>query len=67
MPILLVSLDAEGPAYRTVELRTPTLSCGVLCEVWIDDHMELCVVDQTLPYLMVRRLPELKTTRANAS
>ena len=45
MPVLSVSLDGGAPTMRTVQLRTQKLTPGVLCEVWADERMQLCVVD----------------------
>jgi hypothetical protein len=60
MPVLSVSVDGGTPSWRTVEPRTPKLAPGVLCEVWLDERMQLCAVlsvnaDGTIA---VRRLPE---------
>jgi hypothetical protein len=59
MPILSVSLNNETPSMRTVLLRTPKLIPGVLCEVWVDDRLQLCVVDRVEAdgSVSARRLP----------
>lgn len=69
MPIVAVSLNGERPAMRTVELRTPTLVTGVLCEVWADEGMELCVVERVNSdgSFTVKRLPGPATRDANRS
>lgn len=43
MPILPVALDGEKPSLRTIQLRTQRLVSGVLCEVWADERMHLCL------------------------
>ena len=61
MPVVAVSFDRnERPSMRTVQLRTPALLVGVLCEVWADERMHLCVVQSVNSdgSMRVRRLPE---------
>jgi hypothetical protein len=45
VPILPVSLNGERPSMRTVQLRTGKLTVGVLCEVWADGRMHLCLIE----------------------
>ena len=59
MPIVLVSVNGEPPAHRTVDFRTSKPKAGTLCEVWADDRMQLCMIERTVPTLVVRRLPEM--------
>jgi hypothetical protein len=60
MPVLSVSLDGGTPSMRIVEPRTPKLAPGVLCEVWADERMRLCVVISVEGgTIAVRRLPEI--------
>lgn len=60
MPIVPVSLDGETPTMRTVQMRTPKLRPGVLCEVWADERMQLCIVESVDMDggIAARRLPE---------
>jgi hypothetical protein len=46
MPVLLISLNGGTPTMRTVQQRTAKLTAGVLCEVWADERMQLCIVDR---------------------
>lgn len=59
MPIIHVSLDRARATTRTVQFRTSRVRAGVLCEVWLDDEMELCLVDRVNEdgSIEVRRLP----------
>jgi hypothetical protein len=59
MPIVSVSLDGETPTTRTIQLRTPKLRPGVLCEVWADEEMQLCIVESVNAdgSIAARRLP----------
>lgn len=59
MPILQVSLDGDSPTMRTIQLRTAKLAPGVLCEVWADDRMQLCMVERVHDdgSISARRLP----------
>lgn len=59
MPVLSVSLDGGMPDMRTVQPRTPKITPGVLCEVWADERMQLCVVDRVNAdgSIAARRLP----------
>lgn len=61
MPILLVSLNNEAPSWRTVQLRTAKLIPGILCEVWADNRLQLCVVQSVNPdgSLSARPLPAM--------
>jgi hypothetical protein len=60
MPIVPVSLNGESPTMRTVQPRTSKLQPGVLCEVWADNQMHLCIVESTNSdgSIKVRELPE---------
>ena len=60
MPILSVSLDGQPPTMRTVQPRTTNLKAGALCEVWADEQMQLCLVDEIHDdgAIVARRLPE---------
>lgn len=59
MPVVSVSLDGQTPTMRTVQLRTPKLRPGVLCEVWADEQMQLCLVESVKDdgAITARRLP----------
>ena len=61
MPILAVSLDNGAPSMRTVQLRTARLVRGVLCDVWANNSLQLCVVERVDPdgSITVRRLPAI--------
>jgi hypothetical protein len=61
MPILSVALNGETPSMRTVQLRTAKLMPGVLCEVWADEHLQLCLVEHVNAdgSVSVRRLPSM--------
>ena len=61
MPILAISIDGESPSMRTVQQRTARLIPGVLCEVWADERLQLCLVERVDRDLVsVRRLPGQK-------
>ena len=66
MPILAVSLDNGALSMRTVQLRTASLVPGVLCEVWADDGLQLCVVERVHPdgSFSFRRLPAMPAVRS---
>ena len=68
MPILSVSLNGEHPTMRTVQFRTSKLVPGVLCEVWADERMQLCVVDRIKPdgSISARRLPAMPAIRCES-
>lgn len=67
MPIVPVSLDGETPSMRRVQKRTPHLSSGVLCEVWVDEELQLCLIDRVNEdgSIAARRLPRLNPTRVD--
>jgi hypothetical protein len=61
VPIVPVSLkNGEAPSPRTIELRTPKLTRGVLCDVLVDERMQLCIVDRVYDdgAVCVRLLPD---------
>ena len=59
MPVARVSLDGEAPTTCTVELRTAALRPGVLCDIRVDEQMQLCVVESIGAdgAITARRLP----------
>jgi hypothetical protein len=59
MPVLSVSLDGDMPNMRTVQPRTAKITAGVLCEVWADERLQLCIVDRVNAdgSIAARRLP----------
>ena len=61
MPIVPVSLNGESPSMRTVLLRTGKLVAGVLCEVWANERIHLCLVERVNAdgSIVVRPLPDL--------
>src|SRR5688572_21822880 len=65
LPILSVTLDGEQPTMRTVHPRTTTIKSGVLCEIWVDERMQLCVVDSVGDdgSITARRLPGPSSSR----
>lgn len=69
MPILAVSLDNGAPSMRTVQLRTARLVRGVLCDVWADNSLQLCMVERVNPdgSLRVRRLPAMPARSGSAA
>jgi hypothetical protein len=48
MQQMLVAVRGHDPVTRSVEIRTPQLRRGVLCDVWIDERPELCLVEQVI-------------------
>lgn len=56
---MLVAFHGHGPVTRSVEIRTPRLRPGVLCDVWVDDRPELCLVEQVVGEreIVVKPLP----------
>ena len=46
MLVVQVSVDGDSPVDRAIESRTHNLIRGVLCEVWSDEGMRLCVVER---------------------
>jgi hypothetical protein len=59
MLVVQVSVDGDSPVDRAIESRTHNLIPGVLCEVWSDEGMRLCVVERIDEdgCVAVRRLP----------
>jgi hypothetical protein len=46
VPILPVCLNGKNATMRTVQLRTRALIPGVLCEVWAEEGMQLCLIER---------------------
>ena len=59
MLVVPVSVNGDSPVDRAIESRTHNLIPGVLCEVWADEGMRLCVVERIDEdgCVAVRRLP----------
>ena len=59
MPIVPVSLNGEKPTMRTVQKRTKQLTSGVLCDVWADERLQLCLIERVNDdgSIVVRPLP----------